>query len=231
MLLAQRALLRLHRPPEKRLRPGVVAFGLKHGGQVIHAAQRVGMLLAQRALVRLQRPPVQRLRPGVVAFGCKQAARLFTLFSVSGCSLPSVRSFASSARRQAAPPRHSHLFPEARRPGIHAVAACRDAPCPACAHALPRPRNSGSALEYSPKPRIDRPKDGLQPGLSPRLGLEFLPCPPLPPPCPLSPASASYPGLSPVPESRWSAFPPGRWILCGLVARLAEPFPSPVRSV
>ncbi len=34
----------------KRLRPGVVAFAPQQAGQVVHAAQRVGMLLAQRAL-------------------------------------------------------------------------------------------------------------------------------------------------------------------------------------
>ena len=57
------------------------------------------MLLAEHPLAGLERAPEERLGLAIAALGIDRAnARLFTLISVSGCSLPSTRSLASSAR-------------------------------------------------------------------------------------------------------------------------------------
>ncbi len=66
MLLAQRALARLQRPADKAAPPRRSRLCRKQDGQVVHAAQRVGMLLAQRALAHFQRLAEHRLRFGVL---------------------------------------------------------------------------------------------------------------------------------------------------------------------
>ena len=99
MLLAEHVLAAVERAPEERQSPRRIAQSLHACGQIVHAGKRVGMLLAEHALAAVERAPIERLGLAAVALACIASARLFTLPSVSGCSLPSTRSRASSARR------------------------------------------------------------------------------------------------------------------------------------
>jgi hypothetical protein len=99
MLLAEHTLAALERAPVERQSPRRVAQRLQAVGQIVHAGERLQMLLAEHPLAAFERAPWSGKAPAASPSAFRQSARLFTLASVSGCSLPSTRSQLSSARR------------------------------------------------------------------------------------------------------------------------------------
>ena len=75
MLGAERLLVDRQRTLEKRPRPGKVALGLKHAGEVVEAPCRIGMLGAERLLGDRERALEERPRPREVALVLEAGGR------------------------------------------------------------------------------------------------------------------------------------------------------------